>query len=271
MKEIEIATRKTLNLKEYKYRVAKADDCQTVVNEPCKVYEDGQLKIVYAELRERLPRVVSALQAITYDRNHRTGGLPTNSRILGYAPRSTLRKDFCGSTSLAVANPIEHGVIAAGARVAESYYRELNPSLHESHAALAAEKVKDGWRIEGSVFTSGIINKNNQLRYHHDAGNFRNVWSAMLVFKSEVEGGYLSIPEYDLVITLRDHSVLLFDGQGLLHGVTPFNLLSPHGYRYSIVYYSLQQMWNCLTPKEELSRIRKLKTEREYRRAEIAK
>lgn len=88
-----------------------------------------------------------------------------------------------------------------------------------------------------------------------------------MVFKGDVTGGGLNVPEYDIHFTLADHSLLMFDGQGLLHGVTPFKLTKPGGYRYSIVYYSLRQMWNCLPPNAEVNRIRKLKTEREFKRA----
>ncbi len=268
MKKIHVQ-RRPVDLKEFTYRVAERGDCTKVISKPTQVFEGDRLKIVYVEMRERLPSVVHALKTINYERNFRTGGLPTNSRILGYSPRSTLRKDFCSSTSLAVANPREHSTIAAGAKVAERYYRELNPTLHEAHKKIAVEKVKDNWRIDGSVFTSGIINKNNPLRYHFDTGNFKDVWSAMIVFKDGVQGGGLNVPEYDLHFTLNDHSILMFDGQGLLHGVTPFKLTNPQGYRYSIVYYSLRQMWNCLPPEEELKRIRKIKTEREFKRAGI--
>ena len=55
----------------------------------------------------------------------------------------------------------------------------------------------------------------------------------------------------------------MFDGQGIMHGVTPITYESPLSYRYSIVYYSLKQMWKCLTIDEELVRIRNKKTQRE--------
>jgi hypothetical protein len=268
MKRIHIERRK-LDLKEYTYRVAQEGDCSKVIDEPTIVYEGEEIKIVYCEMEERLPDLVLALETINYERNFRTGGLPTNSRIFGYSPRSTLRKDFCATTSLANQFPKEHAAICRRAQIADKYYELWHPTLHQAHQGITAEKVLPQWHLEESVFTSGIVNKNNPLRYHHDTGNFKNVWSAMMVFKNAVSGGGLAVPEYDLMFTLSDHSLLMFDGQGLLHGVTPFSLKSPSGYRYSIVYYSLRQMWNCLAPAAELSRIRKLKTQREYKRAGI--
>lgn len=210
--------------------------------------------------------MVAALKNVTYSKNFRTGGLPTNSRIFGYSPRVTLRKDFCATTSMSQEFPDAHREICEGAAIAETFYMAHAPKLFKEHVDIAHEKVKPDWRI-GEVFTSGIANKDNQLWYHHDRGNFANVWSAMFVFKRKITGGFLSVPEYDLCFALRDHSVLLFDGQGLLHGVTPFKKAGPDSYRYSIVYYSMRQMWNCLSPKDEMNRIRKLKTEREFKRA----
>lgn len=259
--------RRPIDLAAYKFRVAHEVDCYRRVTGPTLVYEGSELKIAYMELDERLPRVVEALRRIQYVRDWRTGGLPTNSRIIGYTPRAPLRKDFCASVSLASELPEEHRVICEAGAVADRYYTKANPGLYFQHNSLMKERVNPDWRIDESVFTSGIINKNNPLRYHFDTGNFQNVWSAMLVFKKDCEGGGLNVPEYDLHFKLNDHSLLMFDGQGLLHGVTPFKLRTDRGYRYSVVYYSLQQMWNCLPPDQELARIRHVKTRREVRRA----
>jgi hypothetical protein len=127
--------------------------------------------------------------------------------------------------------------------------------------------VLDDWKIGDTPFTSGIINKNNQLPYHFDAGNVKNVWSNMVVFKKDVTGGCLACPELGITFELKDNSVLMFDGQNILHGVTPFNKTSPNGYRYSIVYYSLLPMWNCLPPKEEIKQAANRRRAREVKRA----
>ena len=59
----------------------------------------------------------------------------------------------------------------------------------------------------------------------------------------------------------------MFDGQGLVHGVTPVEAGEDAVYRYSVVYYSLRMMWQCLTTWEEVERARVLKTKREQKRA----
>jgi len=120
-----------------------------------------------------------------------------------------------------------------------------------------------------SIFTSGIVNENNPLKYHFDTGNFKDVFSCMVVFKNGVENGFLSLPEYDVGFQLPNNSIFLFDGQGILHGVTPITRQTPESYRYSVVYYSLKRMWQCLEIDEELARIRKKKTSRERARANV--
>jgi len=67
---------------------------------------------------------------------------------------------------------------------------------------------------------------------------------------------------------VADNTVILFDGQNILHGVTKITQAHPKGYRYSIVYYTLQQIWNCLPMSEELARARNVRHKREVSRAQ---
>lgn len=261
--------RQALNLDEYRRRSAAETDYADLITESALIYEGDTLQIAYLELRqlgEDLATVDAALDRITYETNYRTSGLKTTSRIFGWRPRNTIRADYCSATSMAFEQPAEHAIIARAGDVVAKYYREYNPDLYGKHAAITNERVRDEYHLEDEVFTSGIINKNNPLKYHFDAGNFKDVWSGMLVFKRDVGGGYLSVPQFGMAFELKDWSLLLFDGQSLLHGVTPIEKLSTSARRYSIVYYSLQQMWNCAPLGDEVARIRKLRTTREEKR-----
>jgi hypothetical protein len=128
--------------------------------------------------------------------------------------------------------------------------------------------VKNEWRITDTPFTSGIINQNNRLKYHFDSGNFDSVYSNMIVLKDNVKGGFLAVPEFDMVFECANNTIVMFDGQKIMHGVTEIYKQTPTAHRYSIVYYSLQQMWNCDTIDEELLRIREIKKLRELKRAQ---
>lgn len=211
--------------------------------------------------------IMAALENIKYETNTRTAGLKTTSRIFGYNPRNAIRKDFCSVASLAVKQPREHALVCRYGALIAGLYAEHTPEAFERHKQVMEEQVLNEWAIKNTPFTSGIINKNNPLKYHHDKGNFEGLYSCMVVFKRDVRGGHLSLPEYGVGVALPHNSVFMFDGQSVLHGVTPITKLSDRAARYSIVYYSLKQIWRCLPLTEELARIRNKKMEREINRA----
>jgi hypothetical protein len=127
-----------------------------------------------------------------------------------------------------------HAVIIVSTLV-EQWYSRLHAELYDKHAQTVAQVLPE-WRLGGGggVFTSGIINRNNQLPYHFDKGNFADCWSNMLVFKNACAGGDLVCPELDLCFKVRDHSLLMFDGQSIMHGVYADPLTRRDGYRYSV-------------------------------------
>lgn len=261
--------KKELNIKDYIKRSAKESDCSLLITEPTTLVDadTGEIKCVYDLLDINTDMVVDALKKIRYTKGKRSRGLVSTSRILGFRPRNEMRQDYCSSTSLASEAPREHDIIASLALKLESVYEKYNKEGYAKHKGLTADKVKDEWRLGGkSIFTSGIINKNNPLKYHFDTGNFTDVYSMMIVFKGGVEGGYLALPEYDCAFYLPNNSLFMFDGQGILHGVTPIKYTSQVGYRFSVVYYTLKRMWQCLEINEEIARIRERKTTRERTR-----
>jgi hypothetical protein len=238
------------------------------VAEPCAVHLDGDElpSAVYVELEERLPEAVAALRSIRFATTARTSGMKSTSRTFGYAPKVTVRgEETCRTAKLAQESPAAHALVASLASLVEREYRRYNAALYAEHEQIVAEVLPD-WRLAGGVFTSGIINRNNKLPYHFDAGNFADCWSNMLVFKFGCVGGDLVCPELDLCFKLSDHSLLMFDGQSILHGVSPFRLIRRDGYRYSVVFYSLQQMWRCDPKVDSVRLAARRRTERERRR-----
>src|SRR3990167_5076395 len=130
--------------------------------------------------------IMWALEHIRYEENTRTGGLRTNSRIFGYSPRNVVRKDFCSTTSLAIDAPKEHAIVCKYGVQISQLYSKFTPEVYEKHKEIVTAKVLDEWAIKDTPFTSGIINKNNPLKYHFDSGNFKNVYSCMAVFKRDI-------------------------------------------------------------------------------------
>jgi len=267
MKSISVK-RRDIDIKEYRHRRAEEKDFSTLIEEDTIIYIDGKLAIVYiAAVSEDLTSFYNALENIRYDKSTRTSGLVTTSRIFGYAPRNVIRNAPCRASSLAGDAPEHHDAIVRAAAIAAKYYNLHNPELAQLHQQLTDEKVLGNYKLGKTMFTSGIINDNNPLLYHFDAGNYKGVYSAMFGFKKGIEGGYLACPEIDIGFKIGNKSLTLFDGQGLLHGVTPIKKTTPNSKRYTIVYYSLQQMWNCKTPGTELEMLRQRRSELEHRRA----
>ena len=260
-----------IDITQYRNRSAQESDCDILISEDATIVVEGKTVVVYyAGIKDEvLDGMESALKRITYSESTRTSGLVTTSRIFGFAPRNKMRNHPCRSVSLASEDPASHSDVCRCAELAAKYYRRSFPEVAKLHEELLRSRVNDRYVISRSMFTSGIINKNNPLQYHFDSGNFKNVCSAMFAFKRTVEGGHLCIPQLGVKLEIGNHSLLLFDGQGLLHGVTPIIKKNPQSYRYTVVYYSLQQMWNCLAVDGEIALLRQQKTEFERRKAGV--
>ena len=263
--------KKKIELPEYCERRAQESDCSRLLTGEFKLIDEDTGKVValYCAPQaedDAFADIFDACMGVKYATTYRTNGLKTTSRIFGYNPRNAIRKDFCSAASLANDQPEQHRRILMGGALAAKYYALHNPELYDEHLQTTREKIIDDFRLPEVPFTSGIINDNNPLCYHFDSGNFKNVWSAMIVLKHKIAGGYLSMPEYDVLCEVRGNSIFYFDGQSILHGVTPIKKLATDSRRFSIVYYSLQAMWNCQPLREEIARARMRREQVEQRR-----
>lgn len=266
-----VIKRKPLDLREYCNRRAAASDCSQLLTDEFKLVDEESGKVVAVYCKPSgddaaFNDIFEACLKVNYQTTHRTNGLKTTSRIFGFNPRNAIRKDFCSVASFANEQPDLHQRILRGGALAAKYYALHNQELYDEHLATTREKIVDEWQLPDVPFTSGIINDNNPLCYHFDSGNFKNVWSAMIVLKHKIAEGYLAMPEYDVMCEVANHSIFYFDGQGILHGVTPIKKLAPDSRRFSLVYYSLQAMWNCQPLRDEIARARMRREQVEQRR-----
>lgn len=249
-------------------RMAREDDVTTLVRGSTLIYDEDQqeVTVAYLQLDEPADEIVRMLRRIDYVQDARPSGMASKAKIVGYRGPSQLRgRQFCSAATLEQEDPEAHHVIMSYASKVARYYEQFHPSLYAEHQK-QAERVLPEWKIEDSPFTSGIVNRDNQLAYHHDAGNFKDVWSNMLGFKHGVVGGYLNVPEYDLALEIADNSLTMFDGQGLLHGVTPFRRIKRDAYRFTVVYYALKALWQCKDPTDNVREAARKRIEREERR-----
>lgn len=249
-------------------------DCTNLVTEDTLVHIDGKPQLLYCRLplsETERKNLVWACKNIRYEKSVRSGryAVKTESATFGYMPRRSLFQDFCYKALKAKDDPRTELIFADFALNLERLYAKHFPEVYGEHAKLSNEKILPQWKLEGSIFSSGISNQNNQLPYHRDNGNFKGVYSNMIAFKNGITGGHLICPELDLKFEISDCSLLIFNGQDILHGVTPIIKNAPGAFRYTVVYYTLQQMWNCLPIGEEIKRIRKVKGTREHKRLQI--
>jgi 2-oxoglutarate-Fe(II)-dependent dioxygenase family protein len=236
-------------------------DWDQTIGGPCDIYREGKLILSVREFNAMDPNLRAARLAakqLLYPKSTRTSGLETQSRIFGFSPRVAIRNDFCSKTSMATDFPEAHEVFRKTGELIAPYYAGSFPEVYEANK-VEMETVLPEWRFT-ELFTGGIVNKNNALAYHYDSGNFKNVLSCMLLFKESVRGGELVFPKWRIALDLPNASLTMFDGQAILHGVSPIQRLNRNAYRYTIVFYALRAMRECLPYDEELRRARLVKT-----------
>jgi hypothetical protein len=243
-----------------------------IISEPCKVVDEkGRTLIVLAKLPDEnaLNNLRKRLRNFKgFNKSQRGSGLVNTSKVFGYQPHAAVRmRPYCGSASVNAEDPMLSSMLQGWARELEAILGENAPTEFQHMEKTVSARVKPDWRIQGTVFTSGIVNKSNALAYHLDRGNFPGCWSAMVVLRKGITGGLLVVPEVGLAFDLPDCTALFFDGQGLWHGVTPIVKSDPLAERFTVVYYALSEMWKCLTLREEINEARRSRTETEVKRA----
>lgn len=272
MKQIKI-NKNNLDLGNYIKKVASEKDCKNIIDTDSLIYVDGIPKIAYLKIPNELTKYVRQ-SCLNVNLNHierLSDGLITKgkNRVFGYRPARQMSQfaNTCSSTSMAKDYPLEHNALCSFTKTAKKYYEKIFPSQYKHNQNIVNDKILKEWTLEDTVFTSGIINKDSVLQYHFDIGHVSKALSVMLTLKKDLIGGNLAIPEIDTLIKLNDNTLLIFDGQELMHGVTPIIKKSKKSYRFTVVYYSLIQMWKCLTIEEEVVKARKKRFEKEHKRA----
>lgn len=257
-------------------RVMTTDQAKAMIGDPVAdkeptctapgIYVDSETEqpiFVYLPMPRMVPELRRAVLDLKMASTVRANGMANVSRTFGMAPRKPMmRREACTATTMSIEQPESHQVLVDLAEVFTQMMRELLPEVTE-HDHLVVEQVLPEWRMtDDALWTSGVVNRSAALPYHLDRANF-NTWSAMPVIRRHMRGGYLDIPEYDLVCACRDGWVTFFLGQALVHGVTPMTPVRKDAYRYSVVYYAMKGMKDCFTVAVEQARARETRGERE--------
>lgn len=246
-----------------------ADDLDVV--SPAAITVDGKIEVVVLNCEKDTSEIDWAVRQVPMHEGRRPNGLAVNSRIFGFRPRLGGREltCMCSAVSMAVDHPTAHKVLCDWAQTIEKMAEESFSERYKTQKEFLTEKVLPQWRVHSGVFTSGIVNRTSQLRYHYDAGNVPGGFSAMIVLKNNIQGGGLHIPELGVHVQFRTGDVIFFDGQSFLHGVSPIKVLNKSSHRHSVVYYALEQMQKCGTIPEEVEYARGIKTAIARKRAGV--
>jgi len=176
----------------------------------------------------------------------RLSGMVVTHRTFGYTPPVPLRRRYaCAAARFNFDYPSASAAISEYVVAAEHVFRTQAGDKYEATATEVLAQIPAAWRIAGSPWTSGIINNTAALPYHRDSNNIKGSWSAMLAIRNNVEGGLLHLADYDVWLRVPNGSISIFDGQSVLHGVSPFKLSGPNAYRYTIVSYARRGLRVC--------------------------
>jgi len=247
--------------------VPAAAEFERIINPPARLVSQGRCVGVYASLPAWLAEKGHQItRQVKPKKNTRTQGLPTKSTILGSLPRVPLRHNYCRLS----ADTNEHPEIWELAKEFAGHictlYEKWLPEEYERHTRQTNSEIVPDWVVPGTPFTTINFNVNHAIKHHRDAANQKGVWSNVIILRKNSKGGLLVLPEYRAALTQVDGAIIIFDGQKVMHGVTPI-ATQAGGYRCSVVLYALDQFRNCYPYAEELENIKRHRTklEQEFR------
>ena len=244
----------------------KISDCANIIKNDTIIYENGKIIIIYKTIpNKEINRLKKIVTGIKYTKSARSNGTPTQAAIFGSLPRVPNRNNYCRVTA-DTKNQRKHAKdVLEFSEIINDIYKDLLPEQHELNLNIVKENVDSDYLIKDTPFTTINFNVNHAIKYHRDTGNFKKVFSNVLIIKEGVIGGQLICPEYNIGFEQGDGALILFDGQAIIHGVTPIKLVNSEGFRSSCVFYSLATMKNCYPYKQELERIKEIRDNIESR------
>lgn len=236
---------------------------------------EGEPVIVYGEINADFKVISSILKKIRYGNGQRVTQYSNDTEVnhsrdinFGYKPKKVVYAQPPGACRLNAEAPLWYNEVVRLGEFLLTKYESFAPKKFEYHKKTVEESVEPQWRIGKTPYTQGVINDRNALGYHYDRDNFKGVWSCMAYFMNGIRGGDLIVPSLRAKLLCADHTYVLFDGCGLMHGVTPIIKTRPSGYRYSIVYYSRKSMVGLKSYEEELTKMKNTEVKKHAKRLE---
>jgi len=213
--------------------------------------ESGKLVFWYITNFFEKINLTKYFRAVKYGKQPRNSGLITTDKVFGFSGRDAIRNFPARITSLHSSQPEVGKFFLALASIIDKKMQEL-PEYKQQQETVQKEIPLD-YIIPNSIFTSGVINKNNQLSYHYDSGNLKDTISALITCRSGSEsGGIIHIPDYGIYLKNLNKSILFFNNKETLHAVTP---IDKNEERYTAAYYTMANLRGCGTYEDEIKMI----------------
>ena len=174
------------------------------------------------------------------------------SGIAGYFDRSA-HYDFCRTTAFNQKNLKKFNKAIPLIELVDKGFKEYVPGRYEKQKRMI-RATNPNYRISDTAFTTITINKDYRTAYHYDAGDYPGGFGNLVAYCRDIEPMYLVLPRYGVGVHLNTNDLLLVNVHEL-HGNTKFVPSGPNPVRLSFVMYYRNNMYKCLSPKEELLRV----------------
>tara|TARA_R100001463_G_scaffold136315_2_gene201408 strand:+ start:1012 stop:1932 length:921 start_codon:yes stop_codon:yes gene_type:complete len=277
-------------IKKIEGKFAKESDYDTVIDYNCEVYSKTGKPILFfiknyidKDILETAYKNMEPAAKLTNNRGAASGGvrnlgtlsdgklskmnyvypegttdfsnknrLQVRSGIAGYFDRNA-HYDFCRTTAFNKKNIDKFKKAMPLINEVDKGFKEFVPERYKKQKEMI-RATNPNYRIGDTAFTTITINKDYRTAYHYDAGDYPLGFGNLVAYCRDIEPMYLVLPRYGIGVNLDSNDLLLLDVHEL-HGNTEFIPKSENAVRLSFVMYYRENMWRCLSPKEELKRI----------------
>lgn len=190
---------------------------------------------------------------------------PVESGIIGYFDRIT-RFPYCRQTAFNERETKRWNQALPYFQNVSAAFENLFPERAAAQREVAERTAKD-FVIENTIFSTITVNRNWQTAVHKDAGDLRQGFGVLSVFRAGLFSGcFLVFPKFRVAVDIQNFSLLLCDVHES-HGnsnfqingrtIPPQTALPKSAERLSMVFYFREQMEKCGTAAEEAERAKR--------------
>tara|TARA_R110000796_G_scaffold120506_3_gene234677 strand:+ start:7999 stop:8874 length:876 start_codon:yes stop_codon:yes gene_type:complete len=176
---------------------------------------------------------------------------------VGYMDPSAMVR-YCRQTAFARDHFEEFKSGIPFVKAIDKLYEKYCPVYYAKQRKIA-DATDINYRIKDTSFTTITVNKNFRTACHQDAGDYREGFGNLIVYREgDWTGGYFVLPEFGVAVEMGNEDVLFADVHKW-HGNTEIMNQHEGWLRISFVMYYRENMYKCDTPSEELKKT-KMKT-----------